>query len=77
MFKPKSGNVSTKEDPIAKRRQLAVDYFNKNEEITNDQYQELTGVSDSQATRDLDELEEQGIVEQIGITGQSVKYRRK
>ncbi len=65
------------EDPIAKRQRLVMDYLKKNREITNDEYQELTKVSDAQATRDLDELEKQGIVEQIGDTGKYVKYRLK
>ena len=77
IFRPKSGDVLIKEDIVAKRQQSAVDYLKQNGEITNDEYQELTGVSDAQATRDLDELEKQGIVEQIGDTGRYVKYRLK
>ena len=77
IFRPKVGDVLIKEDIVAKRQQSAVDYLKQNREITNDEYQKLTKVSDAQATRDLDELEKQGIVEQIGDTGRYVKYRLK
>lgn len=53
------------------------DYLKEKSEITNDEYQKLTGVSDAQATRDLDKLEKQGTVEQIGKTGAGVVYRVK
>ena len=59
------------------RQRQVQDFLKEKEEITNDEYQKLTGVSDAQATRDLDKLEEQGIVEQIGATGFGVVYRRK
>ena len=59
------------------RRKQAVDYLKEKKEITNDEYQKLTGVSDAQATRDLNVLEKQGIVEQIGVTGHAVKYKLK
>ena len=65
------------EDPIAKRQRLVMEYLKRNREITNNEYQELTGVSDAQATRDLDKLEKQGIVEQIGDTGRGVRYKLK
>ncbi len=59
------------------RQQQVRDFLQEQPEITNNEYQKLTGVSDAQATRDLDELEKQGIVEQIGKTGAFVVYRRK
>ena len=73
VFRPKA----ITEDSIAKRQRLVMDYLKKNSELANDEYQECTKVSDAQATRDLDELEKQGIVEQIGDTGKYVKYRLK
>lgn len=45
------------------------------DKITNKDVQELLKVSDSTATRYLDDLEERGRIEQIGETGQSVFYR--
>lgn len=66
-----------KDDPAAKRRQKVLDYMKDNGEITNDKYEELTSISDAQATRDLEKLEEEGLIEQIGETGSGVKYRLK
>jgi len=44
-------------------------------QITNDEVQELLGVSNATAERYLDELESQGKIEQVGATGQSVYYK--
>ena len=46
-----------------------------NNEITNLMYRELVDISAAQATRDLDLLEEKGLVEQIGDAGRYVTYR--
>lgn len=43
--------------------------------ISNSDVEELLGVSDSTATRYLDELEKQGKLTQIGETGKHVIYR--
>lgn len=55
----------------------AMGYLKKTGEITNQQYRELTKVSPSQATRDLDEMERQGLIKQVGKTGRDVKYTLK
>ena len=60
-----------------KRKEKVLDYIQRNHEITNDEYQKLTGVSDAQATRDLDALEKEGKIVQIGETGRGVRYRLK
>lgn len=59
------------------RRKQVIDFLKEKKEITNDEYQKLTGVSDAQATRDLDALEKEGKIEQIGTTGKYVKYHLK
>lgn len=59
------------------RRKQAQDFLKGKKEVTNNEYQKLTRLSDAQATRDLDELEKQGVVEQIGKTGSGVVYRVK
>ena len=64
-------------DKVEARQKQVVEYLEENQEITNDQYQKLTGISDAQATRDLDKLEEQGAIEQIGKTGSGVVYRMR
>jgi len=43
--------------------------------ITNNEVEKLLGVSDSTATRYLDELENEKVLEQVGKTGRSVLYR--
>lgn len=50
------------------RKKKALEFIEKQGRITNDQYQKLTGVSDTQATRDLDELEKEGKIKQVGRT---------
>lgn len=44
------------------------------ERITNDEIQNLLNVSDATTERYLDVLEREGLVRQIGKTGQSVYY---
>lgn len=69
-------NQYTKDKPEV-RQKRAVMWMERYGEITNDKYQELYNVSDAQATRDLDDLEKQGKIEQIGTTGRSVTYKLK
>ncbi|RLC37559.1 hypothetical protein DRH29_01685 [candidate division Kazan bacterium] len=57
------------------QRRRALEHLKKEGEITNEQYRKLTGVSQSQATRDLDELEKQGLIRQIGKSGPKVTYK--
>jgi len=59
------------------QRRKALEYLKNEGEITNEQYRKLVGVSQSQATRDLDELEKQGLIKQIGKSGPKVTYKLK
>lgn len=59
------------------RLKQGLEYLRKNQEITNEQYRELVGVSQSQATRDLETLEQEGMIEQLGTSGPDVKYKLK
>lgn len=63
--------------PQERRRRQAMEHLKQEGEITNEKYRELTGVSQSQATRDLDELERQGLIKQLGRSGPHVKYKLK
>lgn len=47
------------------------------DKITNNDIEQTLGVSDSTATRYLQELEEQGKIEQVGREGRAVFYRGK
>lgn len=46
-------------------------------EISNSDIREALGVSERSVVRYLDELEREGKVKQIGLTGRSVSYRLK
>jgi len=46
-------------------------------EVRNDDVERAFGVSDATATRYLDELEAEGLLEQIGERGRYVSYRLK
>ena len=59
------------------QRRKTMEHLKKEGEITNEQYRKLTGLSQSQATRDLDELEKQGLIKQIGKSGPKVIYKLK
>ncbi len=64
----------TRERTSSDRLEKAIEYLQKKSKITNDEYQKLVRVSDSTATRDLDELEKLGLIEQIGKKGRGVYY---
>ena len=44
--------------------------------LTNNQVEQLLGVSDATATRYLEELEKEGKIRQVGTTGQAVYYEK-
>jgi predicted HTH transcriptional regulator len=46
-------------------------------ELTNAQLREVLGVSSRTAVRYMDTLEEQGMVEQVGLVGHATTYRLK
>tara|TARA_B100001971_G_C18258868_1_gene584756 strand:- start:2821 stop:3117 length:297 start_codon:yes stop_codon:yes gene_type:complete len=54
-----------------------VEYLKKNQKITNNEVEKLVSVSDSTATDYLQELEEEGKIEQQGKEGRSVYYQLK
>src|SRR3989344_4312357 len=46
------------------------------ETVTNDEVERLLGVSDATATRYLEELEQEGLLRQVGAEGSGVHYKR-
>lgn len=44
--------------------------------LTNNQIEQLLGISDATATRYLEELEKEGRIRQVGQTGSGVYYER-
>jgi DNA-binding transcriptional ArsR family regulator len=59
------------------RKEKIVTALQERGKITNDEVEELLGVSDATATRYFDELEQEGKIEQIGREGRSVHYKLK
>lgn len=59
-------------------RQLqAIDYLKVNGEITNREYQQVTGAISQTALRDLRDMMTIGLVVKIGTTGRNTRYRLK
>ena len=59
------------------RQKKVIDYLKIKREITNREYQQLTGAINQTALRDLRNLVAFGLVEKIGKTGRSTRYRLK
>lgn len=51
--------------------------FNTKEELTNNDVEQALNISDATATNYLKELEEKGLITQIGDTGRGVIYKKK
>ncbi|MBN2198204.1 winged helix-turn-helix transcriptional regulator [Candidatus Wolfebacteria bacterium] len=54
-----------------------LNFIKTHERITNNNVEEILGVSDSTATRYLDQLEEEGLIRQVGERGRGVYYELK
>lgn len=55
-------------------KQKILESLRQNKRITNDEVQELTGVSDATATNYLEQLQQEGKIIQHGQTGRGVFY---
>lgn len=79
--KPDFDEDTTKPDsqtgPRAEGKEKILKFMLGKEQVTNNDVEKLLGVSDSTATRYLDELEEEGKINQVGTTGQGVFYTLK
>ncbi len=60
-----------KEEHLIKLRE----YIKGKDEVTNDEVEKFLHISDATTERYLDELEQDGILKQMGKTGQSVRYK--
>ena len=58
-------------------RRKILEILKNRDEIANKDVERETGVSDATATRYLDELEKEGVLEQIGRIGTGVYYKKK
>lgn len=57
------------------RLKQALEYLKKHKEITNEEYRKMVKVSDRQAVRDLDVLEQKGYIRQTTKAGKYTKYK--
>jgi tetratricopeptide (TPR) repeat protein len=62
-------------DAASERQQKALSYVQQHGQITNRTYQELTGVSQKQSVRDLNDMVKQGALVRVG-SGRATGYRR-
>lgn len=60
---------------LNERQVKAILYTKKYREITNSKYQEVADVSKATATRDIKELEDKGLLKNIGTKGSSAIYK--
>ena len=76
--KSKSRNlIDEKEDTKRENLEKLRDFIRGRERITNDETENLLGVSNATAERYLDELEKEGPLEQMGKTGKYTYYKVK
>jgi len=69
--------IEEKEDRKRENLEKLRGFIESREQVTNNEVEVLLGVSDATATRYLEELEKEGLLEQVGDTGQSVYYKVK
>jgi len=81
LMRKKQTNIgkSTQAQITAKenRKQKIIQHIKENEKITNNEVEKLVGVSDTTATDYLQELEDEGLILQVGKEGRSVYYQLK
>lgn len=65
-----SEQTEEKEKNLAKIRE----FIAGRDKVTNEEIQKILNISDATIARYFDELEKEGIVKQVGETGQSVYY---
>ena len=63
-------------DAAESNREKLREYLETHDGITNNDVEKLLGVSDSAATRYMDDLEKEGLVRQVGDVGSGVRYEK-
>ncbi len=72
----KTGLIETQAREKEENKRKISEFMNGQDRVSNDDIQNLLGVSDATATRYLDELEKEGIIRQVGKTGRHVYYEK-
>ena len=75
IFKDRFTEDQLKKAGLNERQIEAILYTKKYGEITNSKYQEIADVSKATATRDIRELEDKGLLKNIGTKGSSAIYK--
>ncbi|MCH8547103.1 MAG: putative DNA binding domain-containing protein [Cryomorphaceae bacterium] len=75
LFKDRLTEDQLKRNGLKERQVEAILYTKKYGEITNSKYQEIADVSKATATRDIKELEDKGLLKNIGTKGSSAVYK--
>ena len=75
IFKDRFTEDQLKKSGLNVRQIEAILYTKKYGEITNSEYQEVANVSKATATRDIKELEDKGLLINIGTKGSSAIYK--
>ncbi|MEX0877807.1 MAG: DeoR family transcriptional regulator [Candidatus Spechtbacterales bacterium] len=70
------GIVGRRQEKKKHNVQKLKEYINDKKEVTNNEVEKLLNVSDSTATRYLNELKDEGVIEQVGDTGRGTYYRK-
>lgn len=63
-------------DQRLKQLEQKIEAMSNNDLLTNNEVEQLLGVSDASAERYLDELEQKGLLEQVGKVGTMVNYKK-
>lgn len=74
IFKDVFTEEQLRKSGLNERQIKAVMYVKENGKITNTEYQELNNIAERTATRDLAQMVELKILEQIGTTGKGTNY---
>ncbi len=76
--KPLPGLIKKQAQEKEENKRKITEFFGvaQNNRVTNDDIENLLGVSDATATRYLDELGKEGLIRQIGKTGRHVYYEK-
>lgn len=75
IFKDRFTEEQLKKAGLNVRQIEVILYTKKYGEITNSKYQEIADVSKATATRDIKELENKGLLKNIGTKGSSAIYK--
>ncbi|MEX0998373.1 MAG: DUF6804 family protein [Thermodesulfobacteriota bacterium] len=68
--------ISEQSENKERNKKAILEIMKTQHPLTNDQVEQLLGISDATATRYFDELEKEGKVRQVGKTGRHVYYER-